>query len=842
MQELGCQLTEEKIDQVMRILDSSGKGGIDYKEFAQHFGPTVAAQTRGPASAGSQKLLQAVKADLLEAFKRYNVNLADAFEAFDKDGDGKLSLLEFRDGLNQLNVKHQGRVMTAKQIEELLHLMDSDGDGIIDYREFVRQFGSTQMTTGDVFAEIRMLLRQNNANLSTLFEAFDTDGNGSISTREFMEGLRNLNLKGLNQDQIQQCARSMDADGSGQINYREFQQAIKSNKASTVKTKGSHAFPREVIASLREAFRNVNVDADSVFRRMDTGNSGTITPQHLKRGLSRFVKLTAQSYDDIIRYVDTDGDGRIDYREFMQMMRQDATSTAAGGRNIGGGRMSQENIMRMQQKFREHGVNLELAFLAFDATGDGMISAAEFRRGISALQMNLADREVDDLIRHFDSSGTGQISYREFVKEFDYRGVGANVGSGRNIGGGRMSQENVMRMQRKFREHGVNLEQAFLAFDANGDGMISVAEFRRGISALQMNLADREVDDLIRHFDSGGIGQIRYRNFAAQLGGTQQRILSPTQASTVVNEIRSLFARRSVHMRHAFDSFDRDMDGWITSDELRVGLAMLNIGVTYAQIDDVISAMNVRGRIDYGTFVRHFGSIGHDGSSPSGGWPLRSRVRMNMDYLAKELRRTLSLHRVTLRQAFLSFDTANENRITHAQFKDALQRLNIRGVNVTDIRNILRAMDSDGDGNIDWREFVKAFGADSKSLCMQVRQGLRRLLAKKRAVLMDVFATFDQNMDGVVRGCDFREALKSAGVNFSPQQIDELMRDLNIDNYGYIDYRDFMYVCGGCPENFLVKFRQTLLRIEQELTKQGLRLHTAFDVFDTGGDGLLSYR
>ena len=55
---------------------------------------------------------------------------------------------------------------------------------------------------------------------------------------------------------------------------------------------------------------------------------------------------------------------------------------------------------------------------------------------------------------------------------------------------GLMSADNIHKMQAKFQHAGVNLNQAFLAFDENNDGQISTAEFRRGIRALVRSQRD----------------------------------------------------------------------------------------------------------------------------------------------------------------------------------------------------------------------------------------------------------------------------------------------------------------------------------------------------------------
>ena len=69
-----------------------------------------------------------------------------------------------------------------------------------------------------------------------------------------------------------------------------------------------------------------------------------------------------------------------------------------------------------------------------------------------------------------------------------------------------LSEDAIKSLQAKFRDFGVHLKQAFLAFDDNNDGMISTAEFRHRIAAMDMKMADTEVEQLIRHFDQDGTG------------------------------------------------------------------------------------------------------------------------------------------------------------------------------------------------------------------------------------------------------------------------------------------------------------------------------------------------
>src|SRR5256714_2862544 len=100
---------------------------------------------------------------------------------------------------------------------------------------------------------------------------------------------------------------------------------------------------------------------------------------------------TEAELQDMINEVDADGNGEIDFPEFLTMMARKMKETD-----------SEEEIKE--------------AFKVFDGDGSGLISAAELRQVMTSLGENLTDDEIDEMIRETSQDGDERIDYNEFVQ------------------------------------------------------------------------------------------------------------------------------------------------------------------------------------------------------------------------------------------------------------------------------------------------------------------------------------------------------------------------------------------------------------------------------------------
>ncbi|CAL0299469.1 unnamed protein product [Lupinus luteus] len=134
------------------------------------------------------------------------------------------------------------------------------------------------------------------AGLKEMFRMIDTDNSGQITLEELKNGLERVGSV-LKDSEINWLMQAADVDNSGTIDYGEFIAAmIHLNKVQ----KEDHLF--------------------AAFSYFDKDGSGYITKDELQQACVQFG-LKDDHLDDIIREVDKDNDGLIDYSEFAAMMQ-----------------------------------------------------------------------------------------------------------------------------------------------------------------------------------------------------------------------------------------------------------------------------------------------------------------------------------------------------------------------------------------------------------------------------------------------------------------------------------------------------------------------------------------
>ncbi|CAH0560406.1 unnamed protein product [Brassicogethes aeneus] len=144
------------------------------------------------------------------------------------------------------------------------------------------------------------------------FRLFDKDGDGSITKEELGRVMRSLG-QFARTEELQQMLQEVDVDGDGNVSFEEF--------VDIAWTAGAGSGPDHILSREEE-----EKELRDAFRVFDKHNRGYITASDLRAVLQCLGEdLSEEEIEDMIKEVDVDGDGRIDFYEFVNALGEPGT-------------------------------------------------------------------------------------------------------------------------------------------------------------------------------------------------------------------------------------------------------------------------------------------------------------------------------------------------------------------------------------------------------------------------------------------------------------------------------------------------------------------------------------
>merc|ERR1740121_3181598 len=136
-----------------------------------------------------------------------------------------------------------------------------------------------------------------------------------------------------------------------------------------------------------------------------------------------------------------------------------------------------------------------------------------------------------------------------------------------------------------------------------------------------------------------------------------------------------------------------------------------------------------------------------------------------------------------LRDTFMALDANGDGLLNSQELKDGLEKAGFTDI-PPDLQQILNEVDSNGSGVIDYTEFLAAT--------------LDKKLYIQEDVCWAAFRVFDRDGNGKISKEEILEVLGDGDVaNMCMQDIVELMKDVDANGDGEIDFSEFMHMMRG---------------------------------------------
>ena len=133
-------------------------------------------------------------------------------------------------------------------------------------------------------------------------------------------------------------------------------------------------------------------DLQDIFDQFDKDKDGKISGKELANAMfSMGQNPTDDEINEMMREVDLNQDGKIDFDEFMILMTKSSPETQA-----------EEEVIN--------------AFRVFDKEGNGLIASSELKHIMMTIGDKMTEEEADEMVNEADIDEDGMINYEEFVR------------------------------------------------------------------------------------------------------------------------------------------------------------------------------------------------------------------------------------------------------------------------------------------------------------------------------------------------------------------------------------------------------------------------------------------
>ena len=467
--------------------------------------------------------------------------------------------------------------LSHDQIRAVVRKIDTTGQGKITAAQVLNYLGvpykASDLTFIDTAAEIskpvavvvkpvdveeilRILfekIQTNGAEVIESFRHFDTDGDGSISKKELMEGLSKLGI--FNnvpnwKKQIPLLIKKIDVDGDDDIQLREFFALLNITDYSP-----------NIIQRMTKIFAiatQKKVSIKDIFKHLDTDNSGQLDSNELEKGLKSlgtFDEITMNDIESVINHFDKDGDKLISIDEFVQYFT-DRVNKCLNDRRMKHAYKVAMILRKTMTGVVEKGVTLRSIFGHLDKDKSGSIGSQELADAIKKMPSfkDIKEQDIKDLMKQLDEDGNGQITFDEFehfVMNVNNNDIADHDSNDDSIKMSTTTDDNknksshnislIERLRNTFQQaekKGLSFQQAFQLIDKDKNDELSKDELIKVFQVLPgfQSITSNEVNELMKTIDKNDNGTISIEEFHSYVkdGKVSNRTLKSSSSSDMM--------------------------------------------------------------------------------------------------------------------------------------------------------------------------------------------------------------------------------------------------------------------------------------------------------------------
>lgn len=292
-------------------------------------------------------------------------------------------------------------------------------DGHIDYQQFLDRYQIhvaplLQDWARAVRDSLRSTVLRGDLGLQELVDMFDHDHNGFVEEHELRAVLARLDFRPT-PEQLRELTQGLVRNESGAVHVTAFIDSLQ--QRPTPAELGLNERGATILEDLRRVVRRQGVQLVKLFTTIDTSGNGKVEyPEFLAamRAMAADWPTHGIPEDDLLQVVaalDRTKTGALCYLEFV-----DAFATPFD--------LGQKLVNHVLQALLKYRISFERAFFMLDTDGDGLLTPEKFKEGLVALNdlmegcFQLSPQDIETLVAHLDTNEDGRVDYNEFCTAF----------------------------------------------------------------------------------------------------------------------------------------------------------------------------------------------------------------------------------------------------------------------------------------------------------------------------------------------------------------------------------------------------------------------------------------
>lgn len=130
------------------------------------------------------------------------------------------------------------------------------------------------------------------------------------------------------------------------------------------------------------------------------------------------------------------------------------------------------------------------------------------------------------------------------------------------------------------------------------------------------------------------------------------------------------------------------------------------------------------------------------------------------------------------KECFDLFDINEDNTISLTELGNLMRALR-QDVDESELREMLKEVDADKSGRLEFNEFLELYARKIKDI-------------NQEKELIEAFNIFDRDGNGVISAQELKHVLTVLGKKYSDEEAEMMIREADDDGDGFIQYEEFV--------------------------------------------------